>query len=307
MDRRQLRYFSAVARQANFGKAADALGVTQPALSRQVQLLEEEFGIRLFRRHRRGVALTPDGLMLQERADSLLRQFDQVEHDLRAKRQEASGPVTIGFAPGITTLLAPMVAADLAKRFPLIRLRVVEAFASQLHDMLLDGQLDVALLAGVVPGAGLLLTPAAEEAICLIGPVGHPALTAETVPITALAGLPVILSGVPRAGVRLEVESAAARAGVRLDVRAEVDTIHSALAMAHAGIGFTCHISWNVSTYPDLRAVPIRGLKLRRTIGRASDRPASRAVVETERALRDALASVLESGRWAGAKAVKGR
>lgn len=307
MDRRQLAYFCAVARHANFGKAAEALGVTQPALSRQVQLLEDKFGLRLFRRHRRGVALTPEGLLLQERAEFLLRQFQQVEHDMVAKRQEASGPVAIGFSPGIATLLAPLVAADLGLRYPAIQLRVVEAFAPRLHEMLLDGQLDVALLATVVPREGLLITPAAEEAICLIGPAAHPALAPEAVSISALAGLPLIINGLPRAGLRLEFESAAARAGIRLETRAEVDTIHSAFAMVRAGLGFTIHIGWNVSDQKDLRAVPIRGLRLRRWIARASGRPDSRAVIETERTLREAIAGAIASGRWVGARPMKGR
>jgi LysR family nitrogen assimilation transcriptional regulator len=307
MDRRQLRYFCAVARHANFGKAAQALGVTQPALSRQVQLLEDALGLPLFSRHRRGVALTPDGLLLQERAEFLLRQFEQVEHDVRAKRQEAGGPASIGFSPGLAPLFAPMVAADLAQRCPAVRLRVVEAFAPRLYEMLLDGQLDLALLAGAVPRAGLTLSPIAEEAICLIGPAKTRLLAAPLVSMKDLAGLPVILNGLPRAGLRLELETAAARAGIELAVRAEVDTIHTAFAMVRAGLGFTAYIGWPVHGECDLRAVPIRGLRLRRSIARVTERPSSRAVVETERALREAIAAALTSGRWVHARASTGR
>ena len=302
MDRRQLRYFCAVARHGNVGKAAQALGVTQPALSRQVQLLEKEIGLRLFRRHRRGVALTPDGLLLQDRGEFLLRQFDQVEHDLMTKRREASGPVAIGFSPGSAPLLAPLVAADLAERWPDIRLRVVEAFAPRLHEMLLDGQVDLAFLAGVVPRAGLAVTAVADEPICVVGLVGDRVLARDTVGIADVAGHPVILAGLPGAGLRQQVEAAALRAGARLLVRTEVDTVNVALAMVRAGLGFTFHIPWNLAEQTDLRAVPIRGLRLRRSIGRASARPASRAVVETERALRCAIEAALASGRWIGAR-----
>jgi LysR family transcriptional regulator, nitrogen assimilation regulatory protein len=307
MDRRQLRYFCAVARHANFGKAADALGVTQPALSRQVQILEVEIGAQLFRRHRRGVTLTADGSLLHERAEFLLRQFDQIEHDLKAKRQEASGPVSLGLSPGIAALLAPAIAIDLAKRWPTIRLRLYEAFAPRLHEMLLDGQLDVALLAGIVPRTGLVLDAFMEEQICLIGPKDHRAVAGDSVGIAALDGLPIILNGLPRAGLRLELETAAARAGIRLAVRAEVDTINVAFAMVRAGLGFTAHIAWNADMNPDLRAIPVRGLRLRRSIARASDRPASRAVVETERALRRAMAGLLQSGQWPHARPFKTR
>lgn len=305
MDRRQLHYFCTVARHANFGKAAELLGVTQPALSRQVQLLEEQFGLRLFHRHRRGVALTPDGAILQDRAEFLLRQFDQLEHDLIARKREASGPASVGFSPGLAPLLAPLVVADLAQRCPAVRLRVVEAFAPRLYDMLLDGQLDIALLAGEVPRTGLTLRAVAEEAICLIGPANSPVLAGSTIGIATLAGLPMVLNGLPRAGLRLELESAATRAGVHLSVRAEVDTIQAAFAMVRAGLGFTAYIGWMAAGEADLRAVPIRGLALKRSVALMTDRPRARAVSETERSLDDAIANVLRSGQWTFARALK--
>jgi LysR family nitrogen assimilation transcriptional regulator len=305
MDLRQLRYFCAVVQHGHFGRAAAAVGLSQPALTRQVKLLEEELGVALLRRHRRGAAATPEGELLYERAQFALRHLAQARHDLTALRREASGPVSLGLSPALAAMLGAPVAMELARRWPGVRLNIVEDWAPRLQEMLLDGQLDLAILNGPVPRGGLRLVPALEEALCLVGPAEHPLLAGGApLPVARLAGVPLILAGVPRAGVRLELESAAAREGVALDVRAEVGTFGVALGMVRAGLGLTVHMAAATVGAAGIAAVPLDGLWLRRWRAMATGRPRSRAVVETERVLRDVVARLLATpGAWPGARA----
>jgi len=164
MDLHQLRYFCAVARHGNFGRAAIELRFTQPALSRQIRLLEDTLGVRLLHRHRRGADLTPEGQLLLERAEFVLRQLEQTRSDLRARRNEASGPVSVGFSTVAASILSAPLAAELQSRCPAVRPRMVEAFVPRLHNMLLEGQLDLALVLHPWPRTGLVVTAAVEEA-----------------------------------------------------------------------------------------------------------------------------------------------
>ena len=101
MDLRQLRYFVALATQQHYGKAAAVLHVTQPALSRQIRLLEDELGVQLFERHARGAAPTDEAHLLLERAVFLLRYAEQIKADLLARQSAPRGPVAIGLSPGL--------------------------------------------------------------------------------------------------------------------------------------------------------------------------------------------------------------
>src|SRR4051794_37327791 len=106
MDLQQLRYFVALATQQHFGRAASVLHVAQPALSRQMRLLEEELGVKLFERHARGAAPTEEAKLLLERASFLLRYAEQMKTDLMEFRREPRGTVAIGLSPGLAQLLA---------------------------------------------------------------------------------------------------------------------------------------------------------------------------------------------------------
>ena len=96
MEIRVLRYFLAVAREGNMTAAASALHVTQPTLSRQLADLEEELGARLFERKSHGVALTPDGMRLRERAEEIVGLLDKTRAEFAAPGAELAGDIHIG-------------------------------------------------------------------------------------------------------------------------------------------------------------------------------------------------------------------
>src|ERR671937_1463729 len=96
-DLRQLRYFMAVAERLHFGRAAEALHISQPPLSRAIRALEEDLGVPLFARTRRRVELTPQGTRLLEEARRVTAQLERTVHDLRAMGTGEHARLRIGF------------------------------------------------------------------------------------------------------------------------------------------------------------------------------------------------------------------
>ena len=115
MDSRSLRYFQAVAEFGSYSRGAEFLRISQPAVSRQIRMLEQELGRPLFARHSHGVNLTEAGRTLLERSQSILRQFDRAREDVRNGVTGPSGTVTIAVPPAAGNFLVPALAQRFAQ------------------------------------------------------------------------------------------------------------------------------------------------------------------------------------------------
>lgn len=305
MDLRQLRYFVALATQQHYGKAAGVLHVTQPALSRQIRLLEEELGVQLFERHARGAAPTDEAHLLLERAVFLLRYAEQIKADLLARQSAPRGPVAIGMSPGLAQQLTVMLTQAVLQQLPDVRLRFIEGFAPSLQDMLAQGQVDIALLVDPFDRSNLVSSPLLDEQICLIGQPADPRIRKRRLTVRDLVGVPLVMTGLVKSGVRLKLEDAAARAKVELLPVVEVETAEVARRLVLDGVGLTAHFAAAVKEDIDagrLRAVPIEGLSLHRAIARAADRPVSRATEAVIGLLRSVIETHVREGRWPNAQ-----
>src|SRR5438046_5777388 len=130
MDRRHLRYFLAVGEALNFTKAAAQLRVAQPALSRQVQDLEDEIGVDWMKRSPRGVTLTAEGKLFLDEVRELLKRADESVEKVRALARGEYGELHIGYAPSPTVEILPPALAAFQKAVP--RVKVL------LHDLSSD-------------------------------------------------------------------------------------------------------------------------------------------------------------------------
>ena len=178
---------------------------------------------------------------------------------------------------------------------------IAEGFAPVLHEAVLGGQIDVAVLNGAVRGIDLVMEPLLREQMCLIGPAKDKRLKAASISVRHLDGLPLVMTGLAKSGVRLELEAAAARAGVALESVVEVESVDVARRLVLAGVGLTVHFAAVV--HDDLQrkrlaAVPIEGLFLNRVIARAAGRPPSRATEALTGVLREVVTEEVRSGRW---------
>ena len=170
MDMKQLHYFKHVAELGSFSKAAAFLSVAQPALSRQIGKLETELNVILLYRTGRGVIATEAGGLLLERANALLEQFDKLQHEMRALDGVVSGSATLGVPPTVSQVIIRPLINHFRKLYPAVSLEVVEGFSGHIHEWLVDGRLDVAVLYDAPRTRHLTAEHLLVEELFLVGP-----------------------------------------------------------------------------------------------------------------------------------------
>src|SRR5439155_16957614 len=155
-DLRQLRYFIAVAERLHFGRAADALHISQPPLSRAIRALEERLGVVLFSRSRRRVELTPEGALLLEEARRLMTQVERVVLQLRGMASGEQGRLRIGFVSLADYGVLPGLLKAFKTARPGVTLALREMLSPEQAAALGAGELDFGLLLPPVSGAAVL-------------------------------------------------------------------------------------------------------------------------------------------------------
>jgi LysR family transcriptional regulator, hydrogen peroxide-inducible genes activator len=144
---KQLRYFDALARERHFGRAAETCSVTQPALSMQIAELEQTLGLTLVERTRGGVQLTAKGDELAARASRVLGDVRDLVAFAHHSNRLLAGPLRLGVIPSVAPYMLPPLLPLLREAHPDLELHVRETQTQHLRDELLDGKLDVLLLA----------------------------------------------------------------------------------------------------------------------------------------------------------------
>lgn len=302
MDFRRLGYFMRIAELGSLSKAADRLRIAQPALSRQVRILEEELGVTLFARHRRGMYLTREGEELRNRIVGPLRQIDHAVEDIRAQSREAETHVALGLPPSVSYILAGPLTKRVLLQAPTMSLRVVEGYAGHLIDWLQRGEIDIALLYGPASGYQLAAEELLLEELMLVGPPDSPLSPSTPVPFASLANLPLALPSHPH-GLRVVVDQLAARTGTSLSVRFQADSFTLLKNIVEAGLGHTIlplsAFSRDVQA-GRVRYAPITNPRVTRqlVLGMARDATRSRAAQKLGFMVREEVASLVKRGEW---------
>src|SRR5258708_21867501 len=146
MELRHLRYFLAVGEALNFTRAAAQLRVAQPALSRQVQDLEDEIGVDLLRRSSRGVTLTAEGKVFLEEVRDLLKRADESVEKVRALARGEYGELRVGYAPSPTVEILPPALAAFQKAVPRVTLLLHDLSSDELITGLRSATLELAIM-----------------------------------------------------------------------------------------------------------------------------------------------------------------
>jgi LysR family hydrogen peroxide-inducible transcriptional activator len=144
---KQLKYFDAVARSGHFGKAAAHCAISQPALSMQVQELERSLGVQLLERGRNGVILTEGGREIAQRAARVLADVRDIVDAARRQGDVLSGPLALGVIPSLAPYILPRLLPKIRDGFPDLDLHIRETQTQSLVGELVDGELDLLLLA----------------------------------------------------------------------------------------------------------------------------------------------------------------
>ena len=172
IDLRQLRYFVHIAEIGNLNKAAQFLNVAQSALSRQMAKLEEDFGLRFFDRHGRGLTLTEAGRALQAEANKLLAHAREVELTMRG-HGAGSGEVTIGLPAIFSQVLCAPIMRAVQADAPQVKVKFLESYSGTLPQLLRARSVDIAILYGPQPEPDFDLAWIMSENLCAIGEREH--------------------------------------------------------------------------------------------------------------------------------------
>ncbi|MDQ8030462.1 MAG: LysR substrate-binding domain-containing protein [Bordetella sp.] len=305
MELRQLRYFVRVVELASMSRAAVDLGVVQSALSQQISRLEGELATRLLQRTSKGVTPTDAGIAFFRQAQLALRHVEEAAR--AAKQSRLSGSVSVGLAPTTGSVLGLPLMKAVREHYPDIRLHMVESLSGHLAAMLNARQLDLAVLFDTDPGRRWSVTPLLEESLYLIGARTLEPRLARTVRLAQLEQLPVLMPSSPH-GLRSTIDAAlAARRLGSLDA-VEIDSLALLMDAVRAGAGFTIQPGAALARFPDaeqaFQAAEIRDAKLRRlnSLCSLSDDELSPAALAVRVALVDCVRSLVDAGRWTGAR-----
>jgi DNA-binding transcriptional LysR family regulator len=248
MELRHLRYFLAVGEASNFTKAAAQLRVAQPALSRQVQDLENEIGVELLRRSPRGVTLTAEGRLFLEEVRQLLRRADESVQKVHALVRGEYSELHVGYrlpndlyrAP--TTELLPPALAAFQKAMPRVKVLLHQLSFDELIDGLRNATLELAIM--LQPAgeqiAGIEFESLRTYPYCVALTSAHPFARVKSIALEKLAAEPLL--GLRRKDYREYLERIFAPTGVKPRIAMECDTFSSILIEVEAGHGVALSI-----------------------------------------------------------------
>ncbi|WP_417718527.1 LysR substrate-binding domain-containing protein [Salipiger sp.] len=239
MDTRRLEAFTKVVDLGSVTRAASVLHIAQPALSQQIISLEGEFRVQLLNRSTRGVTPTEAGKVLYRYAKTIMRQVDEARRGVLEQGGELTGSVSVGLAGwSSASLLGPRLIAEVHEHHPGIRLQICDSFLIRLSEMVLNGQLDMAVLYGDHAARGLNYIAVGEESFRIAAPPGLLPEGVEVIDHEALAALPLVMP-IRESFARLMVERACETVGRAPDITVEVFSCSNLIAALEAGCGAT--------------------------------------------------------------------
>ena len=239
MDLKQLEYFVRVAELGSFTRAAQVLGVAQPALSRQVRLLEVELRQNLLARNGRGATPTEAGQLLLEHGRGILHQVERAREELGRVRSGLAGRVALGLPPSVARVLTVPLTRAFRKKLPEAQLSISEGLSTAMQENLQNGRLDIAVLYNPSPMVGIEHQPLTAEELLLVQP-RPPGLQEDPPPapisLQEVASLPLVIPSRPNA-IRVHVESEMAAIGCRPQIAFEIDGVSAILDLVADGAG----------------------------------------------------------------------
>lgn len=222
MELKQIRYFISVAALRSFNKAAEALNVAQPALSRHVKMLEIELGTQLLFRTTRGVVPTEAGFTLLRAGESLLMYTKELCEQVSRASENPAGAVVIGMPQSISSSLAPLILMECQRVYPKLSIRVTEGLSMFLAEWLRLGKIDLVVMSNPSEVSGLQLTHLAWEEMVLVADPKQVGRARKEISAAKLEKLPLVLT----AHFRPLIASALAVRNIQLNVLMELDSIN---------------------------------------------------------------------------------
>ncbi len=264
MNLQQLRFFNEIARRdLKISDAANALYTSQPAVSKQIKLLEEELGIEIFQRNgKRITAITEPGKGLLEIAQRMLLDAENFRQFAQEFHSKDTGHLRLATTHTQARYALPPVVKQFIARYPKVKLELHQGTPTQIAEQVLHGDADLCIATeSLTLYDGLVTLPCYEWHHCVIAPPGHPLLQEETLTLAAIAKYPIITYDVAFSG-RAKINDAFEREGLTPDIALtaiDADVIKTYVELG-LGIGILAEIAFIPEREPHLRMMQARHL-----------------------------------------------
>ncbi|MGA2998558.1 LysR substrate-binding domain-containing protein [Bradyrhizobium sp.] len=280
MNLRQIETFEAVMRCGTASRAAEVLGVTQPAVSRTLGELEQSIGFPLFARIRKRLIATPEARSLYEVVKSAFDGIDVIRGAAARIRDQGSGEVRVASLSAVGHSLMPKAIAIFQKRHPSTRITLLVLPSRDVRDLIASGEFDLGLAADLIDTTNVVHeTFLARDALCVL-PAGHELSSKAVIAPMDLDGVPFI-AYLPEDRFRQRVDAVLTAAGAVPKIAVETALAPTALALVSAGVGATLASPHAISGFDQSKIVvrPFRpGVEARVLLLLPSDRPKSQLV-----------------------------
>ena len=264
VDLKNLRNFVAVASAGSISRAAENIHIAQPALSKQIQQIEDYFGTDLFVRTHRGVKLTPAGERLVNHAKGLLKRFDIALEDVREAISEPSGRVALGLPQSMAKYLAVPLVRTIVQRWPNLKLQIVEMNTGYVTEHLTKGDIDLGMTFGTTEGDGVIYSKLLEEELVFISSSSQISEwmkknNKKNIQFKDLNNFSMVLPTKAHS-LRQRIDEYLHGEKIELNVIAEVNAVPQLIELAEAGVGST--ILSYAAVYHPLASKKIRTFKI---------------------------------------------
>lgn len=241
MDLRHLVTFCAVVDRGSFSAAAEDLGISQPAVSAQIRILEERLGQRLLDRNGRRVGVTEAGQVLEEHARRMIALEADLERDMGEVGERVAGRLQLGSSTGPGEVLLPRLLGQFRGRHPDVTVSLVVHDTQTICDRIVQGELEFGIVGAARAQRGLEYTPFLRDELVVIAPPAHALAGRGSIGLDELARLPLLMQQ-RGSGVRAVLEEGLRAAGIRLadlEVSMELGLQQSVKAAVLDGLGVT--------------------------------------------------------------------
>lgn len=262
MEVRQLQYFLMLCHELHFSEAANKLGISQPTLSQQIRVLEDEIGMPLFDRIGKKTVKTEAGAILEHYASHALQQLENAKHAISDLTQRHTGHLRIAVLPSDLDYRLTSLLIDFHKQFPLTKVQIIPSI--QIVDQVLDNEVDIGVGLAIKPDSRLHRIPIYTETYRLYIHEGHPLADRDMLLPQELSSIPLVMY--PRGFYGRElIENWCKEKNTSIDTIMETGSTASLFQLVKEGIGGSIQPSRLISHFQSLgvRSIPIKGSPVR--------------------------------------------
>lgn len=242
MNLKRLSYFCQLVSIGNFTRAAEQIGIAQPALSISIKTLEKELGHKLINRADKNALLTAEGKVLYESATKLLAQAKQVELELQEMKDLSRGTIRLGVSAMMGSYYFPKVLTAFKKKYPQIKIVLLDHGTSTLEKMLLNGDLDIAVIRADQENPQLRYASFIEEEIVVGMSSDHVLAKHKTITLEEFCQQPLVLFHEDYF-LREAVSQYSNKHQISLDIRMETNLIELQKSLVKDKVGITTCLS----------------------------------------------------------------